>query len=176
MRKIICMLLTVVLSLTVLTGCRIGRTHIEREIEKELGIDVSKGKLRMGTDTHGGFFGDGQTVVVIEFGQYDMSGAAVLEQIADRDGWEPLPFSENLEILAYGLSEVNYTVGPYMTSDSGKPVLPEIENGYYYFRDNHAASTDSHDDTDVLSRSSMNFTVAVYDTDTDTLYYVKFDT
>ena len=54
--------------------------------------------------------------------------------------------------------------------------IPEVTNGYYYFCDRHSDSIDSSDDTNLLSRASFNFTLAIYDSDTNRLYYVEFDT
>ena len=82
--------------------------------------------------------------------------------------------------MVYGLrwesDDATYQVGPYLTDDNNNPVIPQIENGYYYFLDRHSRSVDSYDDSDVLDRYSFNFTIAIYDADNDILYYVEFDT
>ena len=51
-----------------------------------------------------------------------------------------------------------------------------MEEGWYSFVDRHSESTDSSDDTNLLSRFSFNFSLAVYDAATDRLYYLEFDT
>lgn len=33
-----------------------------------------------------------------------------------------------------------------------------------------------HDDTNILDRYSLNFTIAIYDIETNTLYYAELDT
>jgi len=58
----------------------------------------------------------------------------------------------------------------------GTPAIPEVDNGYYYFRDRHYQSTDPTDDSGVLGRASYNFTIAIYDTDSKILYYMELDT
>lgn len=40
----------------------------------------------------------------------------------------------------------------------------------------HSESTDHFDDTNVLDRHSFNFVIAIFDTDTNRLYYSRFDT
>ena len=42
--------------------------------------------------------------------------------------------------------------------------------------DRSSESTDNTDDSMLLSRYSFNFTIAIYDTDTDILYYFEYDT
>ena len=67
--------------------------------------------------------------------------------------------------------------GPYISDADGNPLAPEIENGYYFFMDRQAEENeDKYDDSKVLDRGSYNFTVAVYDTDTDVMHYFKMDT
>ena len=89
--------------------------------------------------------------------------------------WNELPLTENLTALIYGIESDTSSVGPYITKDD-VPLFPEIENGYYYFVDQHTESTDSKDDTEIFDRNSFNLVIAIYDTDTNRLYYCQFDT
>ena len=50
--------------------------------------------------------------------------------------------------------------------------MPEIREGYYRLIDRHAEAGES----DILERSSFNFTLALYDTGADTLYFFELDT
>ena len=54
--------------------------------------------------------------------------------------------------------------------------LPQIQNGYYYFVDRQAESEMQHSDAQIMERASLNFSIALYDVDTDTLYYIEVDT
>ena len=89
--------------------------------------------------------------------------------------WKELPLTENLTALVYGLEDETSSIGPYISED-GEALFPKVENGYYYFYDRHSESKDHFDDTNVLSRHSFNFVIAIFDTDTNRLYYSKFDT
>ena len=51
------------------------------------------------------------------------------------------------------------------------PLVPDIQNGYYRLIDRH-----SDRETDILDRYSFNFTVGLYDTDNNTLYFCELDT
>ena len=174
MKKIACLLSVCILATVILAGCQVGSSSVQSKITNVLGIDVSDGEEIQSSDSHGGFHGDGMKVVVLAFSN-DLSG-----QIVGSDGWKSLPLSQNLTALVYGLrwesNGATYQVGPYLTDENRNPVIPQIETGYYYFLDRHSKSVDSYDDSDVLDRYSYNFTIAIYDADTDTLYYVEFDT
>ena len=50
-----------------------------------------------------------------------------------------------------------------------------IEKGYYFFKDRHAEAN-SGSGADLLSRASMNFTLAIFDAAANRLYYYELDT
>lgn len=66
--------------------------------------------------------------------------------------------------------------GPYIHDSDYNPVVPKIENGYYCFVDRHSQSKDKKDDSPLLNRYSINCSLAIYDTDTNLLYYLELDT
>lgn len=132
-------------------------------ISGTLGTDVSGGEVLISEDSHGGFHGDGETYMVLQF--RDETQFSVPES----PFWHALPLTENLRSVLYGNNIM-------LTDDAGNPRVPEIENGFYFFCDRHSESTDPTDDAGLFSRSSLNFTLAVYDSDTCTLYYYEQDT
>lgn len=110
-------------------------------------------------DTHSGFFGDGYYYLILDCS--DNKNEA-LNKVKD---WKKLPLSENLEHIMYG---------GYGLAEKAR--IPQTENGCYIFEDRSSESTDSADDTDLFNRHSFNFSIAVYDCDTDKLYYFEYDT
>ena len=54
--------------------------------------------------------------------------------------------------------------------------IPKIENGYYFFFDRHSESINKYDDSKINDRSSYNFTIALLDKNTNTIYYYRLDT
>lgn len=170
MKKLCYMLFWMMLSVSILVGCQ-SNNSFQSKMSNTLGIDVSKGTEIAHNDSHGGFHGDGMTFVSISF-----SDNAILSQILENNEWKPMPLTQNLSILAYGITTDDSRIGPYLTGENREAVMPEIENGYYYFIDRHSQSTNSHDDSEVLNRYSLNFTIAIYDVDTNILYYAKLDT
>ncbi len=141
-------------------------------VSQTLQVALTQGTIVENVDTHGGFHGDGESLTVWKFDDNSM-----LEQIQADFDWEELPLTENLEALLHGVVYDNglsvNQVGPYV--DFSEEQLPHIQNGYYYFVDRQAESEQQHSDAQVMERASFNFSIAIYDTDTDTLYYVEVD-
>lgn len=118
-------------------------------------------------DSHGGFHGDGTAYVILDCSQ---NREKALELIAD---WNALPLSENLNLMFYG----GERDGVYYDFDLAQQAnMPKVEHGFYYFQDRHRKSADSSSDADIFDRGSYNFSLAVYDSATDRLYYFELDT
>lgn len=138
------------------------------QVSRALGIDACSGSIMESTDSHGGFHGDGTTNIAISYEDDN-----ILEQIESSEAWEPFPMDETVKALVYGIESEGGTkrIGPYLTKDATEPLMPEISDGYYIFIDRH---TDK--ETDILERGSYNFTVGVYDTEANILYFGESDT
>lgn len=161
---------SLIIAFALISCAKSGGTTEEKiydEIQKSVHIDASGGTLVSSSDTHGGFHGDGMSYAEISF-----SNGGISENLPVDGTWKPLPLSENLAVLVYG----NGQAGPYLKNESGEAVFPSVKNGFYCFIDRQSEKTDPYSDDDVLERASINITIAVYDADTDTLYYSKFDT
>lgn len=163
MKKFLVLTLAV-LSTVCLAAC--GSQSPVEDISTALSIDVSSGKEVQFSDDHGGFHGDGTEYIVLEF-----TDDKVLEQIKDNSAWTALPLDETTKALVYGVTEETSQIGPFLTNENGDTLFPEIENGYYILIDRH-----SQKEGNILERASFNFTLAIYDTDTNKLHYCEFDT
>lgn len=119
------------------------------------------------SDTHGGFHGDGYYYLILDCSENVEQAEKIVED------WNELPFTENLQLAMYGgvKDDIGYC---YFLAELAH--LPAVSNGYYKFLDRYSDAVDYSDDTDLLSRCSFNFSVAVYDLDTNTLYYFEMDT
>jgi len=116
-------------------------------------------------NSHEGFHGDGDTFLVFQTPDFQPG-----------ESWQEFPLPENVSIALWGGRIGDMQWGSLLTDDSGAPLMPEVENGYYYFRDRHSKSTDETDPSALLDRSSFNFTLAVYDADSEMVYYFEKDT
>ena len=170
MRKFLFACGMISLMLFTLTAC--GSEDPAEEISRALHIDVSAGEEISSSDTHGGFHGDGISCVALQF-----PDSQVADAIAANAAWTPLPLDETAQALAYGVTREDggevFSAGPYLTDDSGDPLLPGIANGFYRLIDRHS---DAGDGQNLLERASLNVTLAVYDADSDTLYFCEIDT
>lgn len=118
-------------------------------------------------NTHGGFHGDGFYSLILDCSSHTENALKIV------DGWNSLPLSENLDLILFGGEKDGINYGYHL---SEKAHIPEIKNGYYCFRDRHSQAENSSDDSDLFRRSSFNFSLAIYDSDTNLFYYFEFDT
>lgn len=132
-------------------------------ISAALEVDISDGIILEGYDDHSGFHGDGTLFAVFEF-----SDDALEQKISCPGGWNSLPLTDNLEVLVYGIRSSEAATGPFIGI-----TMPKVERGYWYFYDRRGMTSD---DRTVLQRESYNYTIAIYDADTNKLYYCEYDT
>ncbi len=152
-------------------------TGTDVELRRELGVDISGYTEMTESDTHGGFHGDGELFYTA---YYNTGPAGELEENLERlaeqngSGWRRLPMTEVLQTAAYGAEGDGWKSGPWITVN-GEEGFPEAAEGYYYFRDRHSQAEDERDDSQLLQRNSQNFTLALYDTENNVLYYYEGD-
>jgi len=150
-----------------LTAC--GSKSTQDTISKALGFDVSRGKEVSNYDTHSGN-GDGASCTAISF-----DDDTVLEKIKSNAEWKEFPLDETVQALVYGISDEASSMGPFLNDGNGNPLVPEIQNGYYLLIDRQAQPGKA-TGADILHRHSFNFTLGLYDVDTNTLYFCELDT
>ena len=176
MKKQMILSITAALAL-LLSACGGGSARsVQDEIAGALELDLSGCEVVSSWDDHGGFHGDGTA-----FAELKCSGGGVLDQIIEDSDWKAFPLDRTAQSLVYGVTEQTgteetgimvYQTGPYLTGEEGDPLVPEIREGYYRLIDRHAEAGE----TDLLDRASLNFTLALYDTERDTLYFCEMDT
>ena len=147
-----------------LTGC--FSSNQRTEAEKTLGISLKEAKEISRSDDHGGFHGDGTLSICYEFPDDSLE-----EILKTAPHWKALPVEEALQPALY-----LHIAGAELYGEEGDQLLPEVENGYYFFYDRHSESTDPYDGSEAADRYSYNFSAAIYDADTNRLYYTEFDT
>lgn len=155
-----CLVACLFLLLLVPVGNYINNTHKYFGFEKRDFIVINE------FDTHGGFHGDGSYYLILDCSE---NKNEALDKIK---GWKKLPLSENLELIMYGGEKNGVTYGHKLAQEAH---IPQIENGYYIFEDRNSESIDSTNDTKLFDRYSFNFSLAIYDCDSDKMYYFAFD-
>ena len=112
-------------------------------------------------DDHGAM-GDGTRFITFEFDSND-----TLNQIKSDSNWKKFPLDKTTKTLMYGDEKTS----SYVTDNNSRPLFPEISEGYYMLIDRQEDKSQN-----ILNRPSSNFTLAVYDTKTNTLYFAEIDT
>lgn len=157
MKKTLFIILLCEVMILGLTGCNNNSTM--DYINQKINIDISKCDTIADKDGH-------------SFVQVDCSNnkEEIINQVNE---WNDLPLSENLQLIMYGGEKDGITYEYELAKKEG---IPRIKNGYYLFVDRHNESKDTDSDIDLFNRYSFNFTIVLYDKDTNNLYYYEFDT
>lgn len=152
MKRLLSVFLIIILCFSV-SGCMLReRTYF--------GFDKDEFTVVEETDTHGGFLGDGEYYLVL----YCSDNTHKARELVN--GWKKLPLSQN---LTHFMPSDEHEEGYYYR-------FPEINNGVYLFYDRHDEAKDPYSDADYQNRHSVNYSIAVYDYDTERLYYYEHDT
>ena len=151
-------IVVLILLTIILTGC-----FTKKDIINELGLNNTC-QIKKQQDTHGGFLGDGDYFAKIECKKINYKKLS--------EGWEKLPIpSELVKATKMTMCDDKECSDIYE-----KYSIPNIKNGYYYFLDRHPDSKDKYDYNNINNRSSYNYTFALLDMDTKTIYYYELDT
>ena len=140
---------------------------MENQRTDYFGFNLTEFSVVEEKDTHGGFHGDGSYYLILDCSQNSNKAHEIIK------GWTELPLSDNLDLAMYGGEKGAVSYGYKFAEDAH---WPTINNGFYKFVDRHSESVNESDDTNLLNRHSFNFSVAIYDLDTETLYYFEIDT
>lgn len=164
-KVIICPIIAILFVVVFLVIAR-GNQSPQEIASKGLGIDLSSGIEISAEDSHGGFHGDGRTFIVLQF-----PDNSLLNAIRKDVKWQEFPLDKTTQALVYGLEDNARQTGPFLSNDDGEALLPKIQNGYYILLDRQPET-----DTDILDRYSFNFTIGLYDSDTNIMYFCELDT
>ena len=147
-------------------------------LPKSLGVNASQRTVQDHWDDHGGFHGDGTAYWEIAFSPEE--AAALEKSLQGAQGWHALPLDNDVRYLLYGTEGIEkaqdgayISVNPYLTGKDGGPLFPKVEEGYWFF---YNKQTDSYTAAGALNQPSLNFTAAVYDSQSRTLYCGELDT
>lgn len=124
--------------------------------EKIAGTDLDHGEVVRFSDTHGGFFGEGDVFLELQYS--DENYKRIEEQISTQKYWEELPMEEELaeQLMGWDFE------------------IPQ--SGYYLFYDRHSEADFRHDYKEMSKRSSRNFSVIILDRDAKKMIYLEKDT
>ena len=112
-------------------------------------------------DTHGGFHGDGEALVKVYFS--DKQAEKFIRKIDKNIHWDKLPMEEILQnCISNNITDEIF--------------VPIIENGYWFFLDRHSKTIDKYNYNEIPDRASLNYSIAIFDIDSNILYIYSLDT
>ena len=117
-------------------------------------------------DNYGGFPMDGNSYAIIQLTQKGRK--SFIKSTDKNDKWHSLPIKKDFQ-KAIGVFD-------YDDEDSFGPDISKIKNGIYYFRDRYAENYPEESKTNINDRYAYNFTVAIFDFDTNKLHIYTVDT
>ena len=156
-------ILLIIIIICILIVCSL-KNNKKNTILKEIEINSNKCELEKEFDTHGGFLGDGSYYAQIKCSKLNYKKLS--------KNWKKLPLSESLNQV----TQTKWCDNKTCKNIYEKYSIPDIKNGYYYFMDRHRESNNKYDDTNINNRASWNFTLAIINKDTNTIYYYELDT
>ena len=122
-----------------------------------------------GTDTHGGFLGDGTSYYKLVFSETEKLESVLTDMADQGETWHSLPMPEEISQLIHMPYGEEMDRRAYeQINDWIEKELPGLCSGYWYFKDRN---TDDHS----LSGAARNYTIAVYDLWTKQFYYYEYD-
>ena len=144
--------------------------NVSKFLKDKVEIDIKGCRVKENIDTH--FIADGEVYITLDCSN---KSKYISKQISN---WNKLPLSDNLKIELYGGYEDESTYRTGILEDNEDYTMPVISNGYYYFVDKQNKEAEKHSDKYLLDddRYSFNYYIAIYDIDTNKLYYIEDDT
>ena len=166
MYKKIIVLLTCIFAI-LLVGC--SDVNSVDYVSSQIKVDILSGEIMEINDSHGGFHGDGLSIIKIKIEDKEFE-----QKLIDSDVWD-IKLSKLIEAFLYGYEENNCSYGPFIADENDNPLIPKVQNAYYFIKDRQENGYDLQE-LDLLDNPSINVTIAVYDMDTSILYYCEEDT
>ena len=161
MKKVAAIIVAITLVIT-LASC-----SINSQLDDYFGFSKKDFTVVAEQDTHGGFHGDGSYYLILDCSNNVDDALSIVAN------WNQLPLSEKLNLIMYGGEKDGVTYG-YNLAEEAR--MPAMENGYYRFEDRHSGANEASNNSGLFGCGSFNFSLAVYDSDTNRLYYFEFDT
>lgn len=162
MKKIL-LIVALLLSLLLSFGCTNAEKPKQKTLDAEFGFSQEDFTVVEEYDTHA-WMGDGRYYLTLDCSNNVDKANEVVKD------WQKLPFTEDIKLIMYG--DVQH--GSFYERKDSNTKFPEIENGSYMVVNRHNGGEAEQVD-DLPYMSSNNFTIAVYDSDTNKMYYFEYD-
>lgn len=151
-------IIAVLLTFSVLIGYIVYYNSINGKISRDLDSNIPIALKFEYEDTHGGFHGDGTTLAEAKLKDSDIRN--IIEK--SKREWIKAPMPLKIQERVYG-------------NEFEEALIPKIDNGYWTFLDRYRLDNELDTKPNVYYEHTGNYSLGVIDLDTNTLYYIKFD-
>lgn len=138
---------------------------------KTIGFTLPKDVAIDYTDSHGGFHGDGNLFAVVTAN--NEQAKSEMETLLSRLGWNSA-LSEEMYAAFFGgivtIEGIEYTTNGYLHDFEFD--IPNVKKGYFYYKDRFFEQNGKQCQ---IAPYTQNFTLAIFDLDTNTLYFIEGD-
>lgn len=141
-------------------------------LSRKMGISLPKEVAIEYTDSHGGFHGDGDLFAVVTAS--NEQAKAQMNTILSHVGWCSILPDEMYAAFFGGVVTIDGTkgtTGGYLHDLEFD--IPNVKNGYFYYKDRFFEQNGKQCP---YAPYTQNFTLAIFDSDTSTLYFLEGDT
>lgn len=111
-------------------------------------------------DTHGGFHGDGEALAKIYFNNKQAEN--FVKKIQNNNHWKELPIDKMTKTSINDITKEIY--------------VPIVENGYSFFLNRNKKAKDKYNYNEIFDNASLNYSIAIFDSDFNILYIYSIDT
>jgi hypothetical protein len=144
---------------------------MDKQLSRALDVRIPADSTLVIEDSHGGFHNDGVLMVRTEF--EGEKAKEIATQIKKNQNWKATPLPKNIRLVLYGGEMGNNSY--YVSDLAQKNKLPEISEGYWLFMNRKDGKKKITAGEELFSDFSANYTVGLYDTKTNSLYYFESD-
>ena len=139
-----------------------------KEIGKTLGLDLTGCKVNVIKNTRYSITQPQEYAVSIELTDAHQEILA-----AEHPDWNNFPLPKPISTVLYGNSG---SKGPYFTDNVGNVQIPDISAGKFYFLNREGTDLIPYSWINLLADYEMHFTMALWDSETNILYFFTKDT
>lgn len=171
-RKIVvCVFLAIACFIAGILGCASNSSsRTLKKISCEVSVDIRGGEIIKLEDTHSKFHSDGNLLVIVQ-----LTDRSLEKKLADSQEWQAFPLDKTAQTLLYGSKIGDEQVGPFVIDRDGNKLFPPVSSGYYWLKDRQP-ETEQQIKKGISGNDLGKFTLAIYDSQKNMLYYCKMDT
>jgi len=162
-RAVLCIVWIVVVFIEFLIVDFLVANVIELQYILEVGIPIFC--KRENIDTYSPYYNNGEGIHKLYLSEKQSKN--MLDDINKNKHWKELPIREDIK------EEIKYYIALY--DDNLYSKIPEVKNGYWVFRDRTSSAEDVYAYEKFFAHRVSAFSIGLFDTDENILYYYTYD-